>query len=344
MQLNVRDIIELQSQRANPMVSIFVPLKPHQPRHAEITLRNLMREAERRLNLECAPNEVESLMIDLRDRAGSVDLRRGSGSVALFASAEGSRVIGLPYEVDAEVVVDETYATRNLVHALQRAPRHRVVVIDEGALRCFEAAGGIVEELSDCALRATDDVKPGTSWQGAFADAVDDALGDLQAEDPLPMILLAPPGIDSAFMKRSMVRGSVVASSSGRFGSAPKERVGEVALRLVERHLVEGSRAILRRLVEANDMNRLVSGIHEVWDAAHQGRSSLIVVEQSFRFPAKIGRNGALVEVSDASLPGVIDDAVDEVIETALRHDAELRFVPDDQLAEWGRIAAVARW
>ncbi|HZJ51926.1 MAG TPA: hypothetical protein VFF07_14055 [Actinomycetota bacterium] len=36
--------------------------------------------------------------------------------------------------------------------------------------------------------------------------------------------------------------------------------------------------------------------------------------------------------------------ALDEVVETALRHDAELRFVADDQLAEWGRIAAVMRW
>ncbi len=344
MQLNVRDIIELQSQQNNPMVSIFVPLTPHQPRKAAITLRNLIRETERRLNLEFTPKETASLLLDLRDRAGSTDLTRGHGSVAIFASAEGTRVLGLPYEVRPEVVIDESYATRNLVHALQRAPRYLIVVIDEGVMRCFELADEAITELADGALTAPDDPSPGVGWHGLFASGVDELLDGRQAEDLLPIILLAPPTVEAAFLKRSMVRRHVVASSTGRFAGATTDRVGDVALRLVNRDLLEDRRDILRRLAEARDLGSLASGIHAVWEAAHRGRVSLIVVEESLQFPAKLGRNGVLVEVSDATLPGVIDDAVDEVVEIALRHDAELRFVGDGALPEWGRVAAVTRW
>lgn len=344
MSLNVRDIIDLQSQRDNPMVSIFVPLTPHQPRQAEITLRNLIRETERRLELEFAPKETRSLLLGLKDRAGSVDLTRGRGSVALFASCEEARVIGLPYEVEPEVVVDDTYATRNLVHALQRAPRYLIVVVDEGVMRCFEAVGTSVVEIDGCALTVPDDPSPGVAWQGQFALSVDELLDGRQTEDPLPIILLAPRALESAFLKRSTVRRHVVASSAGRFGTSAAERITQVASRLIERRQIEDQRAILDRLIEARDRERLATGIHEVWEATQLGRVALLVVEQGFRFPAKLGRDGALIETGDASLPGVIDDAVDEVVEMALRYDAELRFVPDGDIGEWSRIAATTRW
>ncbi len=344
MQLNVRDIVELQAQRDNPMVSIFVPLTPHQPRQATIALRNLLREAERRLNLEFTPAEVKPLLAGLRDRAASADLTRGRGSVAFFASGEGTRIISLPYDVEPEVVVDETFATRNLVHALQRAQRYLVAVIDEGAMRCFEVVGATAVELDDYALSMIDDLRPGAGWQGPFARKVDELLDARQTDDPLPVILLAPPGMEAAFLKRSLIRRHVIASATGRFEGAATERVRDVALRLVKQHVMEDLREVFRRLAEAHDGHRMARGIHEVWEVAGQGRISLLVVEHSFRFPATLESNGSLVEVGDASSPGVMDDAVDEVVEIALRHDAELRFLPDGDLGEWGRIVAITRW
>jgi hypothetical protein len=335
MQLNVRDIIELQSQRDNPMVSIFVPLMPSEPRQAQIILRNLIRETERRLDLEFASAETSSLMAGLREQAGSVDLATSNGSVALFASSEEARVVRLPYPVRAEVVVDETFATRNLLHALQRSSRYLVVILDDVQLRCFEMAGSSIREIPDGSLALPEGSHPEKSWQGEFSERVDEILEARLLEDPLPMILLAPDALQRAFLKRSTVRRHVVAAGSGRFEGADVKRIADVVSRLVREHELEDRRATLARLAEARDRNRLATGIHDVWDAARQGRVALVVVEQSYQFPATLGDDGGLIEQADAAFPGAMDDAVDEVLEVALRHDAELRFAPDTDLSEW---------
>jgi hypothetical protein len=70
---------------------------------------------------------------------------------------------------------------------------------------------------------------------------------------------------------------------------------------------------------------------------------SLLAVEDGFRYPAQVRRDGRLRGHDDPTPPGVLDDAVDEAIEVTLRHDGEVRFVAADHLAEWGGIAAVMR-
>lgn len=111
----------------------------------------------------------------------------------------------------------------------------------------------------------------------------------------------------------------------------------------IARQRLERDRQVLQRLVEARSSARVAAGIHDVWEAAHRGTITLLAVEEGYRYPARIRPDGGLVGQHDPAPPGVLDDAVDEVIEITLRNDGDVRFVADEHVAEWGGIAAVTR-
>jgi hypothetical protein len=121
--------------------------------------------------------------------------------------------------------------------------------------------------------------------------------------------------------------------------------LGELVWPLVKANLAARRDERLEELRRAVSAQRSASTIGEVWRAAHEGRGNLLLVEEGYHYPATVDASGAhLTPAEDRTAPGVIDDAVDDLIETVMRLNGEVVFVEDGQLAEHGRIALTLRY
>lgn len=82
-----------------------------------------------------------------------------------------------------------------------------------------------------------------------------------------------------------------------------------------------------------------------MWTAAQRGRIDSLLVEESFHYPAMVDpdRSG-LTAAEDASAPGVVDDAIDELIEEALGKGGRVAIVDDGALVDHARVAAILRY
>ena len=78
-----------------------------------------------------------------------MDWEHANEGLALFASRDVAAAISLPFRVRARVVVDATFATRDLVFALNRSPRYRVLVLTEKPTRLFDATTNVLTEVTD---------------------------------------------------------------------------------------------------------------------------------------------------------------------------------------------------
>ena len=99
----------------------------------------------------------------------------------------------------------------------------------------------------------------------------------------------------------------------------------------------------LDRLDTAPGANRHAGGVNEVWELDHDARVGLLVVEETYAYPARV-RNGHLVAAVDVEAPDVIDDAIDELIQIVLNNGGRVAIVPDGKLADHDRLAAVLRY
>ena len=320
----------------------------------------LLAEAAARLRLELTEHEVAERIARLRDLAAQVGEDRGERAVALFASRHHWAVSRLPEPVHDRVVVDETFATRDLVRALHRSPEYLVLALAEPVTRLYEGRGRILREVTAGGFPFTVNA-PGQKGRerrhdpGAARDRHLESLThdldhtEAMAEggvDGKPLVVIAAAERLAKFTARTRFGTRII----GAVAHAVGDGVSSAALSGlvwpdVEAWLVGRRLDALAEVDKAAGAKRLAAGIDEVWPLAREGRGRLLVVEEGFEYPARLGGGGRVLEpVDDPTQPGVLDDAVDEAIEYVLTRKGRAAFVPDGTLADRGRIALTLRY
>ena len=133
----------LQSVQGYPAVSLLLTTTPARRMRPEDAARltGLLRDAEHRLAQESLPGVTGTVLEPLADLVARATDGPTSAAVAVYASAAVRAVLHLPVEVTDRVVVDPTFATRDLVRALHRTPRHLVLALSLHEARLFDGVG-----------------------------------------------------------------------------------------------------------------------------------------------------------------------------------------------------------
>lgn len=357
MTLDRHEIERLASVRAAPAVSVLLPLQRTAPGNNEdrLRLRNLVTEAERSLREQ--HDRADAVLDQLGAAVAAVDLAHPEDGLALYATADEHTVHLLPFRVPERVVVDRSYATRDLLLGMQRTPRWRVVaisltetrVVDGVGVRAAECTAGGFPMHIDARGQAdtpqkdlpVHDDRP-EAYRAAFR-TVDRALTGLQRDDPR-VLVMAGPERDLAYFDEVTAHGDAIA---GRItGSHVTTSPAELA-RLVGPVLADHEQHVrdhaVAALVSAVGRRRAATGTVEVWNAARAGRGHLLVVEESYSVPARIA--GDVLELLDTDdLPRTYDDAIDEIAEAVLRHGGDVVFTEDGRLDDFASIGMVLRY
>ena len=132
------ELKRLQSHHDYPSISVLAPTHRTAPanKRDRIVVKNLV--ARRGWIASTASSRSATSLPGSEPE----QTRRSSGlghvldGLALFASRDVATAIQLPFRVKARVVIDATFATRDLVFTLNRAVRYRVLVLTEKPTGC----------------------------------------------------------------------------------------------------------------------------------------------------------------------------------------------------------------
>lgn len=351
--LEIDDLVALQKVVEPPAVTVLCSAGPDGPARLE----RLLGEADRRLRLELDAAAASARIDALRVLAETVADDRGQRAIALFASATHRAASRLPDPVEDRVVVDDTFATRDLVRALHRSPTYLVVLLGEPGARLFSGRGRVVREIADDWFPVIEDPPPpGERGQrhdpGRQAEerrrrlvrTIDRGLDRPLAQGDGPVFVAGPEARVAAFLggsrHRTRVEGDVRRTLASTVGLAELSRM---VWPLVEAWLDRRQAADLAAVAASAGARRLAAGIDEVFPLAREGRGDLLVVEEGFSLPVLIDGDRLDREV-DGTAPGVVDDVVDEVIEAVMTRGGRVGIVADGTLAERGRIALKLRY
>lgn len=359
--MNKTDIQRLQAHSGYPQVTILLTTHPTAPDNKAdpVALKNALAQAEKRLAKEFSARERRPIMERLQGMAEAVDHRHNTRGLALFAGAEHGEWHRLPFSVQARIVIDETYATRDLVYAFNRTPRYRVLVITDAVSRLYEGLGEHLTELTtggfprsrtgpgaDQPLPGGRGIEPSTvdhQRASAYLEEVTRALQRIHDTDPLPLVVTAGDR-DAGDFRRAFGDSAMLAGHlPGSHGDTPATKLAALVRPVLHDWLAKRQEADLERLDAATGAQRAAAGLQECWRVASEGRVNRLLVEEDYRVAGRVNDAGTLVPVEDPEAPGIIDDAVDELIETVLAHGGRVTFLEPGRLEERRRIAAILR-
>ncbi|HEY1304110.1 MAG TPA: hypothetical protein VGF24_11205 [Vicinamibacterales bacterium] len=360
--MNSRDLRELQQVHVYPCLTITLPMHRTSPDNKQdpIRVKNLVTEATNRLRGEFSKREAAPLIERLDALVAAIDYNHALDGLVLAVNHDMAREYPLPFPLTERVVIDDTFFTRDLVHALNRMRRYWVLSLSEQPTRLYSAMRDELEEITagDFPMRHSgpggDAALPGgqgvnrSSYRDdrhrQFFRDVNRAFKAFTADDPLPLALA---GVDrlQSFFREVSTGTDIIATLPGNYDQTTAHDLGRLIWPRVSEGFTARRLEVLDDLGSAVGQHRAASTLGEVWHLASEGRGSLLVVEEGYHQPGRLGESGRLdLNVDNPTAPDVMDDAVDEVITTVLDKGGRVVFVENGELAQHDRIALILRY
>ena len=352
------DLRSLRAVIGYPCISIFLPTSPDlvlgSVEQARATA--LVQQAIGRLELETSPEDAAAHVAPFDALIACIAGQRSSEALGFFVGPKGRAVYRVAMPVDERVVIDPTFATRDLARMLYLHPPYRVLVLGNATARLYVGIGRRLREVRspelpiDRRVTAAQQDRKGhrleaerstkeRQLQGAFVRKVAIAVASHSESATLPLIVMAPAAVASVVRKEPLFEP--VAVVSGSHERAGVSRLAELARSGLDEHLLRTRERALERLEVAVRQRRSALGVHHVWTSAKRGDIDTLIVDEAFRYPAWTTLGGqSLVRAFTAEMPDVLDDAVDEIIEMVQRVDGSVVFVPAGTLGA-DHIAAI---
>lgn len=321
-----------------------------------ILLKTLIKQAEERLANELPKSATKKLVDKLEKLAREVDHSKNLESMVVCVNETICELIRLPVRVEDRVVIDSTFATRDLVRAMHQQQAYYVLVLSRQAARLIKAnTDQVDQELTGVwpmdygKLYTTNKVeltqaKGKDNFIEEFFNRVDKAFQEEWKTTPLPLVLVSEKRNHDHFIKVTDNDRIIVKMDRNR----DKEKAHHIVADTwpeVKTFLKEQQQKRISELQAAVGTGKYLSDFTDIWQAVREGRGQTVFVERGLFQPAQVeGDNIILLDDQPAKNQGYIDDLIDEIIEFNLQHGGDTVFVEKGQLEEFEGCALITRY
>ncbi|HWO59131.1 MAG TPA: hypothetical protein VNO31_03695 [Umezawaea sp.] len=271
--------------------------------------------------------------------------RPADRAVALFASAAHSQRVDLPVPVVDRCVIDPTFATRDLVRALQHAPRHTVLMLSSDHARLLHGYGSTLAPAPGSAFPAQRRTDGRHTGRGAekpveFLRRVDRALGAALRLYPMPLVLVAAEPTAGNFRRLFRNTARLAGVVRGNHLTTPTDTVVGLIRPVLRDYLRSRARQALELVEQRAAEGRVLRDMDTAWLAARWERPE----QEDYFYPARLSTDGdTLTAAEDVDHPEVIDDAVDELIEIVLSRGGWIALLQPGELPAGTHLALTLR-
>jgi hypothetical protein len=360
------ELAQLRAQRGYPLVTIAMPTHRTFPDNKQdpIRFKDLVRQVRDRLSRELSRRQVEQVYEQLATLAERIDWAHTLDGLVVFVGNGIERIVYLPVTVRERAIIDETFATRDLVVAESRVLRYWVVILSTRASRLFEGFGDHLVEVVNERFpypydgpRSGDPDNPLPGGFGvnpsAYRDEqyrhyfrrLDERLRQQLPPGSPPLLIIGVVRNRAHFAEVRSNHYDIIAELDGNMDEATADEIAATitgALKAYHTRLAASAMDALGRAIAAGTYTCSIS---DMWHYSRQGRAELLIVERSYSVAGRWDADHqTFTIVSDPTEPGVIDDVVDDIIEAVLDHRGKVVFVPDGTLQTCQHIAMTLRY
>ena len=321
-------------------------------------LKNHIKEAKERLLATNDKREVSKVIEHLEKLEGQIDHSLNLESLILFVNENKAEFLRLPIEVTDRVVIDRSFATRDLVRALHQEINYFILVLSQREVRLIEAFNDkVVKEIgSDFPFENTNlystnkdelaNAGRQTQLVAEFFNRVDKALNKVRKDNALPVLICTEEANYHEYLKIADESKSIFDTylNKNRLDEKAHAIVSE-AWSIVSKKMEEQRKAKKDELSKAVGKGNFLSDLSDIWKAIGEGRVDTLFIEEELFAPAIIKNDEIhIVEDSKTNENGVIDDVYDEMIEANFSFGGDVVFLPKGHLEKFHGIAAKTRY
>ena len=321
-----------------------------------ILLGNLVKQAKERLYNDYEKRFVWPIEERLDALVASIDHNYNLDSLVIFVNEEMAEYIRLSAPVVDRVVIDQTFATRDLIRASHEEGSYYVLQLSRDQARLIEAYNDRVQREVLGEFPLSNPLQASNAEQAShskgtdnlieeFFNQVDKAYQDATGDNPMPLILVTETRNYDYYLAVADKKDLIIGHINRMPDQEDPAKVVASAWGEVQQLFARRQAERIEELQVAVGQHRFLTDYNEIWQALHQGRGKTLFVKKGFFQPAVItGDQILLVDSQEADKKEVIDDLIDEMIEVNLSMGGDVVFIKNEDLKDFQNLSLVTRY
>lgn len=358
--LEIKNVLkELRQVRGEPAVSIFVPTHRTFPDNEQdaIVLKNQLKLVEDRVTAEYDKRTAQAVLTQINTQIDGINHNYNLDTLAIFATPDQAKVLHLPFNVPARVIIGKKLVTRDFMREISHAIQYHILIITSEKARLIEAVDNrLIKEVdgnSERQQNMTEQPFPlrnsslptgskadrtGSSdddrYLKEFFNRVDKSLQQYRKGNALPVILVG----DS---RNLGVYETVCDNTSIIIGKSDKlayldDGTPQTFIDGVQEHLdvlrQQQFDAAKAELAQARDKRMVRTDLQMIYRSIHEGNAVTLLVRKGHSVPAEIDEENLTLTVkSQPEGEHITDDAVSELIELMSHNGGKIVFLPQSK-------------
>lgn len=351
---------ELKNIKSENCITIILSTHRTSPSNLKdpVHLKNLVAEAEKRLLENEDKREAKKIIKSLKKVVDSINHSNNLESLIIFVNEDIAEFIRLPIEVEDRVIIDDNFATRDIVRALHSEADYYILLLNQKNARLIEAFNDkFVREIEDGFPMENEHwfrikkVDPANATRqrnlvSEFFNRVDKTLNEVWRKEPLPVLICTDSGNYHEYLKIADNKNIFFDTSLNLNKLDEKDNViVKQAWEIVKEHIEERKQERKNQLMKSIGTGRFLSDINEIWVAINHGRIKTLFIEQGLFKPGVLGEDEVfLLDEKEEMKNNAADDIYDEMIEANMSFGGDVVFLPKGELEEFNGFGAITRY
>ena len=357
MNITLKELKDIRTENCITVIATTHRTKPDYLNDG-LRLKNLIKEAQDRLMADTSKRNAIHLVEKLNKLASEIDHSQNLESLMLFVNDKVAEYTRLPIKVEDRVVIDDTFATRDLVRAMHLETHYYILVLSQEKIRLIEAMNDkIIQEIGNpfpfentqyfSKNRAAAAIASRqTSLIAEYFNQADKKVNDVRKDKPLPVLICGLDENHNEYIKVADKKHSIfdVFLNKNKINDTAHSIVDE-SWEIVKNYVIQKNNERKADLKKAVSENKFLSDTNEIWKAISEGRIQTLFIEQGLFQPA-VMKDDQVVYVSNEERndTGVIDDIYDEMIEANMDFGGDVVFLPKGELTKFNGFGAITRY
>jgi hypothetical protein len=321
-----------------------------------VLLKNMVKEAEEKLLAQYDKKFALPIIEKVKKIADSVNHNFNLESLVIYASSDFADFTRLPVKVENRVMVDNTFATRDLVRSMHQESSYYVLVFSRQQARLIVAYNDTVVEENSQSFPLENDLyttsksklsmKQGTdNLYEEFFNRVDKVLNEIIKNHPLPVILATETRNFEHYLKIADKKDMIIGHVNMNRDEEKAHHIVPEAWEIMQTLIRQKNEARIKDLKKAVSEGKFVSDLNDIRNAIFQGRGKTLFVKRGFFQPALLVDDQIIpVDHFEKDQKGVVDDIIDEMIEQTMAFGGDVVFVEGNDLDKFRNVALMTRY
>lgn len=323
-----------------------------------LTLKNLIKDAETRLFADETKKDAQQLVQRLLDVEAQIDHSHNLESLILFVNEDIAEYTRLPIVVEDRVIIDNTFATRDLIRSLHYNTNYYVLVLSRQKTRLIEAFNDkVVAEIGkpfpfeNTQSYPTNKAEQSnaarqTTLFAEYFNRVDKEVNKIRKEKPLPVLICSDEANYHEYLKVADEKQSIFDTFLNQNRVELKaHHIVDEAWKIVQKHTINKNHARKEELLKAVGSGRYLSDVNDIWKAISAGKVQTLFIEENLFQPGYMNADKiTLVSDEERNTKGVVDDIYDEMIEANMEYGGDAVFLPKGELTKFDGFGAITRY